>query len=65
MQHQEDMEQRLIHSLIQQIIQNILLMRLLSELVLSTQKDTQALFLDPEIHNKNSQPKEHSDSRKE
>ena len=51
MQHLEDMELRLIHLLILQIILNIHQMKQLSELVLLIQKDTQAQYLDQEIHN--------------
>jgi hypothetical protein len=50
MQHPEDMEQRLIHSLTLQTIQNIHQMKQLSDLVLLIQKDTQAQYLEQEIH---------------
>ena len=58
------MVQRLTHSRTPQTIQNIHQMRLLSEPVLSTQKDTQVLFSGREIRNKNSQMIELLDSRK-
>jgi hypothetical protein len=45
------MEQRLTHSHTQQIIQNIHQTKQLSEQVLLIQKDTQAQYLDQEIHN--------------
>ncbi len=45
------MEQRQIHLLTQQIIQNIHQMKQLLEQVLLIQKDTQAQYLDQEIHN--------------
>lgn len=45
------MEQRQIHLLTQQIIQNINQMKQLLEQVLLIQKDTQAQYLDQEIHN--------------
>ncbi len=49
MLHQEDTEQKLIHSLIQLIILNIHQMKLLSEQVILTQKDIHLQFLDQEI----------------
>jgi hypothetical protein len=45
------MGQRQIHLLTQQIIQNIHQMKQLLEQVLLIQKDTQAQYLDQEIHN--------------
>jgi len=59
------MEQRLILSLTQQIIQNIHQMKPLSEQVSSIQKGNQAQYLGREIHNKNFQMKEQLDSKKE
>ena len=59
------MAQRLTHLLTLQTIQNIHQMKLLSEPVLSIQKDTQVLFSGREIHNKSFQMKEHLDSKKE
>ena len=44
------MEQRQIHLPTQQIIQNIHQMKQLLEQVLLIQKDTQAQYLDQEIH---------------